>query len=209
MLFLSWLPGHGGKQQENSYLEPSHHVLAATSGTAEKFGTLLSVVRNWTPIHWQSCRAPKSHLGKVLHCPPGEGARQEFSCCFSPCPGSHVRHSTKVLLPAFRGDKTDPKILHSCRTRADLDISAALFPPGEGSRQEFSCCSVPCPGSHVRHSRKVLLPAFCGEKMEPKFLPSCRAKRKKSILRMCSTAPLEKVPGKNSLAVLYPALAAM
>ena len=128
VLFLSWLPGHGGKQQENSYLEPSHHVLAATSGTAEKFGTLLSVVRNWTPIHWQSCRAPKTHLGKVLHCPPGEGARKEFSCCFSPCPGSHVRNSTKVLLPAFCGEKTDLfslAIMHRKKKKITSEHSAA------------------------------------------------------------------------------------
>ena len=79
--------------------------------------------------------------------------------------------------------------------------------PGEGGRKEFSRCFSPCPGSRVRHSTNVLLPAFCGQKMDPSHLKLRRAQKTHlGKLQHCSP---EKVPGTNSLAASHPALAAM
>ena len=103
----------------------------------------------------ESFTEQKNHLGKAQRCSPGEDARKEFFCCFSPCSGSHVRYSTKFLLPAFCGEKTDPSHLKSCRAKKPHLGKVQRCSPGEGARQEFSCCFSPCPGSHVRHSTKA------------------------------------------------------
>ena len=70
-------------------------------------------------------------------------------------------------------------------------------------------------GSHVRHSTRVLLPAFSGEKIEIDTAQgfgegsTTIARTKKHGLGKCRAAPLERVPGRNSLAASHPALAAV
>ena len=65
-------------------LAASHPALAAMSGTAQKFCSLLSVVSKINPSALQSLRAQKSHFGKVQHSSHKEGTRKKFSCCSHP-----------------------------------------------------------------------------------------------------------------------------
>ena len=71
------------------------------------------------------------------HSPTREGARKEFSWWFSPCPGSHVKDSTKVLLPAFWGEKIHCLLLHSNRAQKTHLGEVQHCSPGEGARKEF------------------------------------------------------------------------
>ena len=141
----------------------------------------------------------------MQHCSPGEDARKEFSCSFSPCPGSHVRHKRKFLLPAFCGQKTEPSHLKWCRTKKKSPCpSAALF-PWRRCQAGILLLLLTLPGQPCESALK-----FCSLlSVVRKLTKTCTHAEPELTSAKCSTAPPEQVPGRNSLAASHPALAAM
>ena len=97
---------------------------------------------------------------KVQHYSPGEGARQEFSCCFSLCPCSHVRHSTNVLLPNSCVLKINPSHLQSHRAKKPLTLTSAALLPWRRFQEETLLLFLTMPWPPCEAQHKSAAPCF-------------------------------------------------
>ena len=135
-----------------------------------------------------------------------ETAREFLPGTFSPCPCSHIRHSRKVRHPSLCGEKLDAYTLAIMQSPKESPWQSAALSPWRRCQEGILWLLLTLPSQPRESALKFCSPLSVVRNLTQAF---CTHAEPELTSAKCSTAPLEKVPGRNSLAVSHPARAAM